>query len=405
VKRYIFTNFYNLFTSVFLQYDAQKEKRKEKNRILKEQRTQERKERRERRERMRHSSSSLGGTNEFRLTKIERRQWKIEYLQRKQERSERREAQIKKQQEDKLRKEQSLSESLKSTNGTPVVATTVAAAASASIETLSSTIVASASSVAASVTTGPTPSSLTSNNNNNNINITNPSSLSATPCSSRISSSTNLMNDFSNSNIATEALATLANISSGGGGNATPQRLKRSANDNASSPTITRMNGVIFSPATKIPKLESISHSSVVKSEPNEPPRGVPLRSNIPNGLFKAENLPPGFDPSLFGSIPPATPISSSNHSNSNDFSAAIATGTSKAAAQVATFMRNSQAPQLEIHQALAQNPQLALIFHQALAAMHQAVEPDPRNNPMGLGGDTVVKQKIFKTLYIYVFF
>uniref|UniRef100_A0AC35FTT2 Uncharacterized protein n=1 Tax=Panagrolaimus sp. PS1159 TaxID=55785 RepID=A0AC35FTT2_9BILA len=147
------------------------------------------------------------------------------------------------------------------------------------------------------------------------------------------------------------------------------------------------------------------SHSSVVKSEPNEPQRGVPLRSNIPNGLFKAENLPPGFDPSIFGSIPPATPISASNHSNSNDFSAAIATGTSKAAAQVATFMRNSQAPQLEIHQALAQNPQLALIFHQALAAMHQAVEPDPRNNPMGLGGDTVVKQKNFKTLYIYVFF
>ena len=89
-------------TSV-LQYDAQKEKRKEKNRLLKEQRTQEREERRERRERERMMKNSLG-SNEPKLSKCERRQWKVEYLLRKQERGDRRKAKLKKQREDNLRK-------------------------------------------------------------------------------------------------------------------------------------------------------------------------------------------------------------------------------------------------------------------------------------------------------------
>lgn len=153
------------------------------------------------------------------------------------------------------------------------------------------------------------------------------------------------------------------------------------------------MQTFIFSSPTHISDTLTIclsfsSHTTPVKSEPNETPRTVPLRSNLPNGLIKAENLPPSFDPALFGSIPPGTPTS--NFSNSNSFSAAIATGTSKTAAQVATFMRNSQVPHLEIHQALAQNPQLALIFGQALAAMRQTVEqPDSRNNNLPIP-DTV---------------
>lgn len=112
--------------------------------------------------------------------------------------------------------------------------------------------------------------------------------------------------------------------------------------------------------------------------------------------------MPPGFDPSIFGSLPPHTPTTpSSHHSNINDFSAAIASGTSKAAAQVATFM--SQAPPLEIHNALAQNPQLALILNQAFASMSQALEPN-RNHHMGLS-DTVrntflATSKLFHNYY-----
>ena len=69
------------------------------------------------------------------------------------------------------------------------------------------------------------------------------------------------MNDLSNSNIATEALATLANISSGGNAN---QRLKRSVDSDSSPSSANRMNGVIFSPASKVPKLEPIRYETTL---------------------------------------------------------------------------------------------------------------------------------------------
>ena len=67
-----------------------KEKRRERNRQLKEQRAVEREERREQRERMRQQKW---------LNKEERKRWREEYLQRKKERAERRQMKLKKQEE------------------------------------------------------------------------------------------------------------------------------------------------------------------------------------------------------------------------------------------------------------------------------------------------------------------
>lgn len=57
-------------------------------------------------------------------------------------------------------------------------------------------------------------------------------------------------------------------------------------------------------------------------------------------------------------------------------FSDMLMPGTSKTAAQVANFMRNSQTSQYEIQQVLMQDPRLAVLFTQALATMNTAIDP-----------------------------
>ena len=114
---------------------------------------------------------------------------------------------------------------------------------------------------------------------------------------------------------------------------------------------------------------------------------------NLPNGFIKSEQLH-GFESSLLGSLPPSTSMANAQMSNLNrrflpvvspDFvvSDMLLPGISKTAVQVANFMRNSQAPPLEIQQVLMQDPRLALILNQALTTMNTAIDPiaDGRSN------------------------
>ncbi|KAE9556063.1 hypothetical protein FO519_000697 [Halicephalobus sp. NKZ332] len=305
-------------------HDAMKEKRRERNRQLKDQRALEREERREQRERMHQQKW---------LSREERKRWREEYLQRKRERAERRQMKVKKQEERAKKGQQLQSTSLEA------VGTASSSRSESGIASLNAQ---------PSVLSAPYSSKTPLH------------SATCLPGPSR-PNAPYLMNDFSNPKAATEALVSLVGI------NSANQRSKRPFEE--SSPIAhNRTNGVIFSPSSKMPRLDSLSNP-ISKVDSNEATRHL---QSLSNGYFQSEQLH-GFENSLLGSLPPSTSIGNPQMPNLNPM---FMPGTSKAAAQVANFMRNSQAPQLEIQQALMQNPQLAVIFTQALATMKTAIDP-----------------------------